>query len=318
MKLKTIHFQIVALLLQALFFALPAHAINFFDKDKNIVWQSGLNKYIKLDELDSQKFGLNDHPVNLQEKDISYALQALRVKKDSGFFAKEDNPRVLGVSQIKVLAKYLPIALKTARPDQDIVFVIDKADAKLLGLSELSYTTGRIFFKDGKLNIIIGEFEFFRSKGFENLYDPSGRGNVPYDFNMGSRTRSSKAFDGTPIGITGISNKQLKTLRYDWFLIDVKQASEAFIAKENERNQPGKGAADKQLEIEVAKLAKQRRKMRAEMARMRKEIRNISSAGGASAGSIEERMATLDQLYSKQLITREEYDAKRKEILNDI
>ena len=101
-------------------------------------------------------------------------------------------------------------------------------------------------------------------------------------------------------------------------MFDVKQASEAFIAWESERNQPEKGSADKKLEIEVAKLAKQRRKMRAEMARMRKQIRNISPAGGASAKSIEERMATLDQLYTKQLITRKEYDAKRKEILNDI
>lgn len=314
MKLKIIRFQIVALLA----LALPAHAVDLFNKDKDIVWQAGLNKYIKLDGLDSRKFGLNDHPVNLEEKDISYALQALRVTKDGGFFVQEDNPRVFGVSQIRLLAKYLPAALKTARPDQDIVFVIDKAEAKLLGLSELSYTTGRIFFKDGKLNVIIGEFEFFRSKGFENVYDPSGRGNVPYDFNMGSRTRSSSAFEGAPIGVTGISNKQLKKLRYDWFLIDVKQASEAFIAWESERNQPEKGSADKKLEIEVAKLAKQRRKMRAEMARMRKQIRNISPAGGASAKSIEERMATLDQLYTKQLITRKEYDAKRKEILNDI
>lgn len=34
--------------------------------------------------------------------------------------------------------------------------------------------------------------------------------------------------------------------------------------------------------------------------------------------SIENRLKNLDSLYNQGLITREEYDAKRKEILNDI
>ena len=71
------------------------------------------------------------------------------------------------------------------------------------------------------------------------------------------------------------------------------------------------------MKIEAAKLAKQRREMRAEMARMRKEVQNISKES-SSTKSIEERMITLDELLAKKLITQEEYDKKRQEILGDI
>jgi len=44
-----------------------------------------------------------------------------------------------------------------------------------------------------------------------------------------------------------------------------------------------------------------RREMRADMARMRKEMKDISGkeSGDTSSKSVEERLATLDQLYEK-------------------
>ncbi len=75
---------------------------------------------------------------------------------------------------------------------------------------------------------------------------------------------------------------------------------------------------DRQLQIEAAKLARERREMRAEMARMRKEMKQINSGSGSSSKTPEERIATLDQLLTKELITQEEYDIRRAEILNDI
>ena len=57
--------------------------------------------------------------------------------------------------------------------------------------------------------------------------------------------------------------------------------------------------------------------VRAEMARMRKEMKELSPET-ASTKSPEERIATLEQLREKELITQEEYDSRRQEILNDI
>ena len=319
---KILKDQILKLIfINLLFFVNPVFAVDLFEYgDENVIWQSGLNRYLKYAEQDDTSFGKNDHPVDLDPKNIANALRALEVHEEGGFFKSESIEPVFTIEQITLLAKELAKGLKNAKPDQDIIFALEKIEAKLLKLADRRLLAGRAFYKDGKLNIIIGEYDFFRSKAFESTYDP-GRGEVPYNLNNGSRTRASKAFEGEPVNeIAGIENKKLRKFRYDWFVIDVNVASEAYIAGKQKKQNP-KTVNDKQLEIEAAKLAKQRREMRAEMARMRKEIEDMSKNGdssSSSAKSVEERMATLDELLDKKLITKEEYDTKRQEILNDI
>ena len=100
-------------------------------------------------------------------------------------------------------------------------------------------------------------------------------------------------------------------------MLDVPLASQALLAKIQELQNPT-SRDDRQIQIEAAKLARERRQMRAEMARMRKEMKNINSGAGSSSKTPEERITTLDQLLTKELITQEEYDIRREEILNDI
>ena len=56
--------------------------------------------------------------------------------------------------------------------------------------------------------------------------------------------------------------------------------------------------------------------MRLEMARLRKEMKQ--SQKGAENSSLEERLKKLQSLKEKKMITNEEYEAKRKEILSEI
>jgi hypothetical protein len=287
---------------------------------EDVIWKSGLNQYIKYANQDSSKFGDNDHPVDLDEKDIYFALKALEYEEKSLLSYSEQLRYVFTTLQLKILSQTLSKSFKNAKKDQDIIFVLQKAEDKLLGLKERTFNAGRMFFKDGKLNIIMGDYEYFRSEAFESAYDPGGQSAVPYNFNFGKRTRRSKAFENTTFISTGIEAKRLEgERRHDWLVIDVKTAAKAYLAGVNEKNNPVT-KADKQLEKEAAKLAKQRREMRAEMARMRKEVQAVSegSSSSSSSRSIEERMATLDELLGKKLITQDEYDSKRKEILNDI
>ncbi len=311
--------QLVSMLFVVLLcFSNQSIAKSIFDDEEGIIWKSGLNQYIKYAEQDSSKFGNNDHPVDLDEKEISNALKALVYEEKSLLSFTEQTRTVFTSLQLKVLGKSISKGLKDAKPDQDIIFVLEKTENKLLGLKDKTFNAGRIFFKDGELNIIMGDYEYFRSEAFEKAYDPGGQSAVPYSFNFGKRTRKSKAFENTTFTATGIKVKQLEgERRPDWLVIDVKVASEAYIAGVNDKNNPVT-KADKQLEIEAAKLAKQRREMRIEMARMRKEVQDISSNQTPSAKSIEDRMATLNQLLEKKLISQEEYDNKRKEILSDI
>ncbi len=71
---------------------------------------------------------------------------------------------------------------------------------------------------------------------------------------------------------------------------------------------------------DLANLSKKRREMRIDKARMKKEMNDISAkkSMGTSKKSIEERLITLNQMYEKKSITKDEYIAERKRILDEI
>jgi len=307
--------KIITLLFSSLFF-FSSSVTAWFEDDEGFLWKAGLNQYIKYADQDSSKFGRNEHPVELNDKKIANGLKALEYEGKS-LLSSETIETVFSSLQVKVLSQALSKGLKSAKPEQDIIFVLVRVKDQLLGLKERTFLAGRAFYKEGKLNIIIGDYDFFKSKAFESAYDPGGQSAVPYTFNFGKRTKKSRAFKDTHISALGIENKELAGLRRrDWIVIDVPVASKAYVNRENERENPVT-KYDKQLEIEAAKLAKQRREMRVEMARMRKEVQAVSE-GSTSAKTIEERMVTLKKLLTDKLITQEEYDNKRQDILNDI
>ncbi len=303
----------------ALLMLLPSSAAftaGFLEDDEDIIWKSGLNLYFKYASQDESRYGRNKHPVDLPEKDINLALKSLEVT-EKGFLSGEKIRPVFSVSQTNLLSKHLSTGLKTAKPNQDIIFVMEGGRRKLVLLNEKNFVAGRVFYKDDKLNIIIGEFDRARSTEFERQYDPSGRASVPYSFNHGRRAKTSGNFKGSITPVSGVENKKIgKKLRKDWLMIDVGTASKAYIAKLDGRNNPSP-QRDSALEMEAAaKLARESRQMRVEMARMRKDMREANV--GAASKTLEERIKTLDALRKDELITQEEYDIKRKEILNDI
>jgi hypothetical protein len=219
---------------------------------------------------------------------------------------------------VNLIGKQIAKGLKNAKPGQDIIFVLVGSNPKLLLLKQKYFISGRAFYKDGKLNLIIGEYLLVRNNELERVFDPGDNRAVSYSFNFGSRSKQSNKFKGTIITVPGFENmKTAKNFRHDWFMLDVALASQAYLAEMDAIMNPT-SRNDRQMQIEAAKMARERRAMRAEMARMRKEMKEMNSGSGASAKSTEERIATLDNLLTKQLITQEEYDIRRKEILNDI
>jgi len=310
---KLFKYQTLVILI-TLFFSSPILATSIFGDNKDVIWKSGLNQYIKYEKQESNKFGANDHPVELDEKQIANALKVLEytVKK---LLAGEVIEPVFTISQLNLLAKQFAKGLKNAKPGQDIIFVIEGINPKLLILTDKYFMSGRAFYKEGKLNIIIGDFNLVRNEAFEIVYDPSRRA-VPYTFNFATRLKSSNKFKGILLPAPGVENQVIKgNFRRDWFMLDVPLASQALLAKIQELRNPT-SRDDRQIQIEAAKLSRERRQMRAEMARMRKEMKQINS--GSSSKTPEERITTLGQLLTKELITQEEYDIRREEILNDI
>ena len=177
-----------------------------------------------------------------------------------------------------------------------------------------------MFYQDGRLHIIIGDYDRPKDKAMEAAAGGWGINELQYFFAHGSRGKSSDFKRNLILGDGIDLYKQGKKKRKDWLVIDIAAASRAFIARTQKKEQPEGTVNSEAIRIEAARMAKERREMRAEMARMRKEMKGISGDGngGASAETIEERISTLDELLEKNLITQEEYDNRRKAILNEI
>ena len=205
-----------------------------------------------------------------------------------------------------------------------------KTRDRFLGLKKAQFfDAGRIFYKEGKLNIIIGDYDRPREEGYEAVNDPTHVGITAYNFNHGKRSKSAKKFKEPIVEVEGIELKDAK--RLDWLVLDLNVASKAFDLQASTREKNELEGKRKELRAilgedaisgtsakERAQNSKERREMRAEMARMRKEMGEMSGGKGSSSQSLEERLTTLDLLKKKGLVSDKEYQVKRQEILNDI
>ena len=292
-----------------------AGAFTLGGDDPDVIWKAGAVQVIKYVAQDDSRFGKNDHPVDVDANDIATALKALYIP-DKGFLSKDtDEVSVFTFEHMKLLGENLAKGLKGARPDRDIIFILGKSHRQLLLLTAKEYIAGRAFYKDGKLNIIIGNYALPRNDAFESVYDPSGRGDVPYAFNFGSRTSDSNELKDYIVHAEGIENKVIANkMRKDWFVIDVKTAAAASIANKNRKNK-SEGIDNEALKQETEQLARERRQLRLEMAKMHKEMQEGTNKEQLT---VKERLAQLEELREKKLITEDEYAKKRKEILDDI
>ena len=293
--------------------------------DDDVLWKSGENLYIKLVDQDRSGDGKtphNDQPVTLDPKSITNALMQVEYWEKENSSSSDEANNVFASSQARLLGTYLAQGLAVAKPDQDIVFTLATLKNVALGIiKERVYMAGRAFYKDNHLHIILGDYDRPTDKGKEAAAGGAGVTEVKYFLDEGSRG-SPSSFKKTVITGNGIELQlQGNRKRRDWLVIDVPVAAQAYVARleAKKNNNKSTDINTEALEAESAKLAKERREMRAEMARMRKEMEEMSSGdSGGSAKTIEERIATLDELLEKNLITKDEYDKKRKEILGDI
>lgn len=322
--MKLYKYQVVTVLLAGLLMATgPASAVLLGGDDPDVIWKSGAIQVIKYEKQDDARFGKNSHPVDLDAKTINTALKAVFIP-DRGLFTKESDEISLFTFEImKTLADNLSKGLKKARPDQDIIFILGKSHRTLVFITKKEYMAGRAFYKDGKLNIIVGNYALPRNDALESLYDPSGRGDVPYVFNFGSRTTASSELKDYVVRVEGVENKVIANkVRKDWFVIDVNVAAATAANKSNKGNKNQDRSLDSEaIRQESEQLARERRQMRLEMAKMRKEMQEGKEEGANNEKSqltTEERLGQLEELHKKKLISEDEYNQKRKEILDDI
>ena len=281
----------------------------------DILWESGTSLFIKLTSQDKSKSGKtpsNDHPVELEQKDIAEAMELIKIwSKD--YYEGKDLERVFPVNVSRLIAQHAAKGLKVAGPNQDIIYTLVGKKIVSLGAQEARYQTGRVFYLDGKLNIIIGEYAHPGDKLKEMVF-AGGNAEVHYHFPKAKRAKASKKFKDNVVKVDGIENVKIgKKTRKDWFTIDIEKTKRV-IAKSRDNEKLSDDELKKSLED--ARLAKERREMRLEMARIRQEMKQNKNA--TDDKSVEDRLQNLKSLKEKGLISDSEYEIKRTEILNDI
>ncbi len=260
----------------------------------------------------------NQHPVDLDTGEVRDALRSLELWAEGGLLRNEESIPVFTSGQTETLGRYVTQALGNAKPNQDVIFVVRGYGGVMLDtLKEREWTSGRAFYADGKLNLIIGSFKIKKDRAMRNAEAAHGVLNDYSDmyFDPGSRVKRSAKMPGRVVSTIGVSFATGdESGRPDWIVIDVAKAAVAYregLIPEDEKKR------ENAARQEAAKLTLERRQMREEMARLRHELKQLKG-GGASTRTVEDRLATLQELKAKALISDEEYQRRRAEILGDI
>jgi hypothetical protein len=182
---------------------------------------------------------------------------------------------------------------------------------------EKYWTAGRVFYANDKLNVIIGSYQVRKDRGKRQAEGAYGVLDDYSDLNFDHGGRDDKAkMPGRIVTTAGVQvSAERGAERPDWVQIDVSAASAAYqdsLIPDDERKREAK------VKSEAAKLTVERRQMREEMARLRKELDNIKSGGGAQVQGLEQRLSTLQELKDKKLISDAEFNSRRQAILEEI
>ena len=172
-----------------------------------VLWQSGSNLYIKLTDQDQSKQEAtppNQHPVQLNSSQVSSALEGIEAWSGGGFFKKKKLKTLFSLQQSRLLGQYISAGLSKARPDQDIVFVLGRSEKKYVVIQNRGYTGGRVFYLDGKLHIIIGDYDNEGDRFKETAYKSHGVTDVKQYFKHGRRVKPS-GFKGSIVVRAGVT-----------------------------------------------------------------------------------------------------------------
>jgi len=94
----------------------------------------------------------NGHPASVSVEALQQALAGMRVAGASSLDAKP----LFTQEEIAEIATPLATALAEANADQDVTFGVSASRGFLGSLSTPSFTTGRVFVRDGRVNIVLG------------------------------------------------------------------------------------------------------------------------------------------------------------------
>ena len=150
-----------------------------------------------------------------------------------------------------------------------------------------------MFYAQDRLNLIVGEHDRLRDQAYESVYDPTHQGILRYHLDHGARSGPSQRFAAELIEAPGVARKVAGgSARADWIEMDLRGFEPS----------GGPGARPAQSGRVPARDA----------------ATGHQPAMEPPPGRIEQRLMLLNRLKAKGLITDEEFQRKRQDILDEI
>ncbi len=266
------------------------------------LWRSG-QQNVKIERQDTKSGGPNDHPIVLATDQIQAALTALEVRLKP----KERPIPVFAPQEIDTLVKHISDGIAQAGPDQDVTFTVIGQRKALYGFAkERRVTTGRVFYREGKLNVIFGNM-------VENIGQYDGTSAKPLTTQnpviQGSRTKPVSRSWALEAGTDMRFYAGADMVRSDWVVLDLaSMAAHQALGMKPAKEEPAmvQEPAPAKAPVEQAPVAVQ----------PAQPVQIVQPP--KTSKTIEERLRILDDLKSKKLITEQEYKAKRANILSDL
>lgn len=299
-----------------------------------VIWSSG-DQYVRLvpqGEVNGKAPAPNDQPVHLDPAQLRMALAGIaRVDGNNKVASQAKTTPVFSAGELDVLALALVRGLAQARPDQDLVFMV-RGIPKSTGHRKLQAVAGRVFFHAGRLNLIFGDVG--KLVGFASIRDVGGYDITPdmrtHPIHVGERAKALPHDWVLSLreGMSFHSSGARGVLRDDWLELDLPKVVAGLQRPAVAAPQPAVATAAlagarHRLREQTMELVAQRQQMQLQLAQMRKQLsqmqsRHLETTTEAGPRGAVARLSLLDKLRREKLITQQEYDAKRREILGQL
>ena len=251
---------------------------------ESVIWTSR-GQFVTVVERDGVQPASNQQPVTISGSRLRAELATLQIKFP-------DNPKAVplfGAAELENLGEQIPAGLQQAGPEQDLVFAVLGENDYLKGMYHKDVvTTGRVFYQNNRLNLILGLAR--------ELVVEKDRRLQP--FTPGSRLQAA-ALPG-PV-VTSSPAVTFQATRPDWITMALP---------EGEAEPAVPQAVPQALPQAVPPALTRPERESAPTA--------VPPAAAKPARSIEERLRILGDLKAKGLITEEEFRAKRESILREL
>ena len=309
----------------------------------NVLWK-WQERYVRIEPQDISNAPRNEHPINFTPQQIGIMLDALRVvtPQRKKFFSRnkgdpQEGAPVFADRELEVLSDALSRGLAKVGPREEIVFITTGNYNRAFGgiLKERTVNTGRVFFVNGKLNIIFGEIrgKFSEARGAGSMVAYPAVNPVP-----GSR-QSSVKHEWEIVLEPGISLYEKDRLtRSDWVLIDPDTTVTRYQQK-LEREAIVDAARLTPLAEETERLAAEQEELRRKVRQLEQdaqsnttkvlkvppsEVEKTTTTRKAAAmkptpaeSLLEQRLKILKRLLDQGLVSVEIYNTKVKELLDE-